>query len=159
MFQRNQKISGVGFKEVWDRAMKILEFRDHSIAELAFKLDQRFEQKELVEQVIKECIKHKYLDDDRFTEHYVEWLSKKGKSLFAIKQELKKKGIADNIIALHLNSMNDTDTAILIAEQKMKHLLLYTSEEQKKKLGMFLSNKGFSYDTIQKIFRHFNLNA
>jgi len=159
VFERNQKISGVGFKEVWDRAMKILEFRDHSIAELRFKLAQRFDQTDLIEQVIKECIKHKYLDDDRFTEQYVEWLSKKGKSLFAIKQELKKKGIADHIIALHLNSINDTDTALLIAQQKMKHLLMYTPDEQKKKLGMFLSNKGFSYDTIQKIFRHFNLNA
>ena len=79
MFQHNQKISGVGFKEVWDRAMKILEFRDHSIAELIFKLDQRFEQKELIEQVIKECLKHKYLDDDRFAQHYVAWLTKKGR--------------------------------------------------------------------------------
>lgn len=158
MIQRKQKISGAAFKEVWDRAMKILEFRDHSVAELKFKLEQRFDTAEVIEKVIKECLKHKYLDDDRFTEHFIAWLKKKGKSTFALKQELKKKGVSDTIISKQLTNDSDEDTALFIAKKKMKNIALYPAEEQKKKLAMFLSNKGFSYDTIHKVFQHFNLN-
>lgn len=149
-----KEIHTILFSDIFDRALKILSLRDHSVFELRQKLRDRFEDKEVIDQVLEKLLDLKYLDDTRFARIYSKSLQKKGKSSYMVKQSLRKKGIADTAAAPFVNQAGDLDIALATAEKKLKVLARFDSEQQRQKLGNFLRNRGFGFDIIQKVLRN-----
>ncbi len=147
----------VSFTDIFNRALKILSLRDHSIYELRSKLLKRFEDSEQVEQVLKKLLELHYLDDERFAELLVRSLRKKGKSRFFMRQELQKRGVEARFISTSLSEVDEFADAFKIASKKEKSLTRHPKEKQRQKLAAFLGNRGFSFDIVNKVLRELEI--
>ncbi len=147
----------ISFSRLLDRAMRLLGQRDHSREELKQKLQlsaQRsawIKQKEpeiitpeLLERVINWCSENGWLNDERFTERFIQSRSRKGFGPQRIRLELWQKGISRDAIDL---AMEETEIdwsacAAELAEKKFGHPLP-TEWKEKQKCNAICMQKAF----------------
>lgn len=160
----------VSYSRLLDRAMRILGQRDHSRAELARKLRQSAQRAawvqkkepeiipdDLLEQVLDWCQESGWLNDERFTERFIQSRSRKGLGSQRVRLELAQKGIDRESIDL---AMEETEVdwaarAAQMAERKFGHPLP-TEWKEKAKVLRYLQSKGFKSEDIQSVFRNFD---
>lgn len=160
----------VSYSRLLDRAMRILGQRDHSRAELSRKLQQSAQRaawaqkkepeiitEALLEQVLDWCQESGWLNDERFTDRFIQSRSRKGFGSQRVRLELAQKGIDRETIDI---AMEETDVdwaacAAQLAERKFGHPLP-TEWKEKAKVLRYLQSKGFQTDDIQSIFRNFD---
>ena len=139
-------------KEIRRKAMDLLARREHSVAELRRKLlDKGYEQRAIDEQLQKLVIEN-LLNDQRFTESYVNYRSKKGFGPLRIKQELKEKGISEMLLRQYLD--NDEFWQRLAREVREKRFggVLPQVYKDKAKQLRFLQYRGFSNEQLRSLF-------
>lgn len=144
---------GDNIRKCADKAYSLLATRQRSEKEIRDKLLEKFNENN-VEACIKKLKEYKYIDDTDFANRWVSERSvKKGKR--ALKIELKKKGIAEKIIEealLNVNEDTELQSAILLVSSKKKYQNL-SKDEAYKKIGSFLSRRGYSYSTIKEVIK------
>ena len=86
------------FSEIYNKALDILSRREHSVLELKQKLQKKFDTEYVIEETISRLKKNNLLDDCRFSESYVVYRKRKGFGPIKISNELKLKGVAENLI-------------------------------------------------------------
>ena len=140
----------IAFKDIFEKALKFLSMRDHSIFELRNKLKQRYEDEEVIEEVLEKCLESKYLDDKRFATVFIR--NQRKKSTFLIAQGLRRKGVAQGIIdeILEDAEIDDHQTAVNLAKKKKQTVQHLPLKKQKSKITLFLKNKGFGFNVITK---------
>lgn len=79
-------------------ALRILQHRDHSCAELTQKLNRRGFAYDQISAAIDKCMSLGYLDDERFSAGYANELQRKGYGCRRIEQMLISKGIARQVV-------------------------------------------------------------
>ena len=137
-------------------AFRYLGLRNHSKSELKLKLVKKGYGKSLINISINDIDRLGYLDDKKFAEEYFNYQIKKKKGLFKIKAELVKKGIERKIIEeLSAGFIDHPEFENSINQLVEKKLRLFQSKNYskiqiKQKLYLFLTQKGFSTDLIQK---------
>ncbi len=156
------------FSRVLDRAMRILSQRDHSRDELKRKLqlnNQRaawLQQQEsqpipeaLLEKVLDWCQENGWLNDQRFTERFIQSRARKGYGPKRVRMELQQKGIDRDEInqALFDSEVDWSQCAAEVAKRKFGEPLPQSWAE-KSKVQRFLMSKGFMMEDIQAIFRN-----
>ena len=164
--RKNQEISESHFSflinenkkfHIKQRAFRLLGRRLHSINELRIKLLQKDYEKGIVETVLNELIKSKYLDDYKFSQMFSEEKIKIklwGKN--KIKSELIKKRINPEIINDVLKEKfpegNLVDNAVVLAEKKLKSLSSrgFDNQKLKARLFSFLNSRGYDFETSKK---------
>ncbi|MGI6612071.1 MAG: regulatory protein RecX [Candidatus Nanosyncoccaceae bacterium] len=103
---------------------------------------------ELTDRVVNRLLEKSYLDDVKFTTWWVEnRFIKKGVSRRRLEQDLRRKGVATNIIKQVLDeSVRDDQTEL----QKMlrKKRARYSDDQ---KLIAYLVRQGFNYDDVRKV--------
>ncbi len=102
---------------------------------------------ELADRVVKRLLEKAYLDDVKFTTWWVEnRFAKKGVSRRRLEQDLRRKGVADNIIKQALSESTRDDQAEF---QKMlrKKRARYNDDQ---KLIAYLVRQGFNYDDVRQ---------
>lgn len=170
MSQQPEAPEVISFSRLLDRAMRILTQRDHGREELKRKLQlsaQRaawMKQKkaeiitdEQMENVLNWCQENGWLNDDRFTERFIQSRSRKGYGPQRIRMELTQKGIGREEIdlALEASEIDWAACAADLAERKFG-LPLPTEWKEKAKVQRYLQAKGFLMEDIQSVFRNFN---
>ncbi len=138
---------------LFQKAIKLLAARDHSVKELRGKL-RKYEQDEgLVEAVIGRCLEMKYLDDGRFARLFSESLERKGKGPRFITMELTKRGVEEGIISqvIHREDGNEDVRATEVALKKLKSFSKDVPMVQREKIIRFLQGRGFSSDTCYRV--------
>jgi len=156
------------FSRLLDRAMRILAQRDHSRDELKRKLQLSSQRaaylqqqeaapipEELLEKVLDWCQENGWLNDQRFTERFIQSRARKGYGPQRVRMELQQKGISREEIT---QALYDTDVdwgqcAADVAKRKFGEPLPQTWAE-KSKVQRFLMSKGFMMEDIQAIFRN-----
>lgn len=104
-----------------------------------------------VEEIIKECVSHNFVSDERFTEFKINSYLRSGKSRRYIEQKLKAKGIEEQIVhrAFDNTEYSEYDTALNFARKKKIACFRANKSERKemrqKDLAAFL-RAGFGYD-------------
>lgn len=160
----------VSYSRLLDRAMRILGQRDHSRAELARKLQQSAQRaawaqkkepeivtEALLEQVLNWCQESGWLNDERFTERFIQSRSRKGFGSQRVRLELAQKGIDRESIDLAMEE-TEVDWAVCaaqLAERKFGYPLP-TEWKEKAKVLRYLQSKGFMTEDIQSVFRNFD---
>lgn len=143
------------FKKARNYAFLLLKFRGRSEKELA----ERLEKKKFDEAVIKRTIaflKEKgFIDDRCFTRFWIEERIKKPLGLNRLEEELKAKGIADEIIKDEIcqvkKQYSERDIIVNMAREKLKNLAGVELERAKKRLSACLLSRGFSPETIIEV--------
>ena len=136
--------------ELKTRALRHLARREHSRLELARKLAPHAASPELLEGLLTELEGKKLLSNSRFAENRAHVLSRKY-GVARIRQDLKAKGVADDIAATVTSIGDEAQRARAILARKYRQPA-HSREEQAKRMR-FLQSRGFSYDTIRNVMR------
>ena len=134
--------------ELKARALRLLARREHSRNELARKLAPHAESKETLEAVLDFLVLKRFLSNERFAEVRARWLARKYGAA-KIRQDLRGKGISDDVSARVASHQNDIPTAKAILERKYPGVA--TTHKERAKRARFLQSRGFSYDTIRAV--------
>lgn len=146
-------------------AYNFLDYRPRAKKELHQYLNGKIYQKKIsfpsekqknavVKQVMDHLEKKKYLDDRHFGQWWIEQRqnSAKPKGIWAIKSELKQKGLSSTLIVELLNSL-DSDQENLayaaVAKQYQKKITRYEKNTLRSKATQYLTRRGFSYSAAK----------
>ena len=132
--------------ELKTRALRHLVRREHSRAELERKLAPHAESPEALKAVLDLLLNKRQQSDERFAEERARSLSRKYGAA-KIRQDLKAKGIADEVIA-RLSSEGELERARAILARKYRQPA--ASREERAKQARFLQGRGFSYEVIRR---------
>lgn len=140
-------------KKCLDKAYRYLSYRPRSEKEVRDKLLEKYPSATVTEAMAK-LKKLNYVNDQQFVNF---WLEARGNTRgpALLKSELLKKGVAKEIVDDNFNSTNKDkllEDATTLIESKRKYRGL-TKAELYKKVGPFLSRRGYSYDTVKEVVR------
>lgn len=108
-----------------------------------------------IEQILARLTEKGYLDEVRFAEYFVENRHlKKGTSIRKLRQELQKKGVADEIIneALARTGRNDVD-------ELKKAIAKKANKMESDKLISYLARQGFDYQLVKELLPETDLQS
>ncbi|MDD3006604.1 MAG: regulatory protein RecX [Candidatus Pacebacteria bacterium] len=130
-------------------AMKLIGLRRRSEAEIRQRLEAKGCDTALTEETVAELYRYKYLNDEMFAESYInDRINFRPAGRFAITNELKKKGIAPNIIKDKLDELMDKTKELELAEKLVEKKIRTSGTTDEKKLRSrivyHLQSRGFS---------------
>lgn len=143
------------YDQIWKAAVKKLETRLHSKAELLRELTAKFTtDRGLVLKVMEEMERVHLLNDRLFTEAYVNHLIQKPVGRLKIMMETRNRGLSDEAVEQALLDAGwDEESAAQQAIRQKEVSLRAESDprKRKQKLVNFLKNRGFKDNTIFKV--------
>jgi len=143
-------MSGMGF------ALRVLGVRGHSRRELEVKLLRKGFSVECVEEVLERLSVLGLVDDVQFGSALIQSRSRrKPLGKVRMRAELRKKGVSESVIGGLLEGYDSGELCFRAAEKKFVCLHGKNEAERRKKLEVFLCNRGFEWHDIQKVVMHF----
>ena len=136
--------------ELKARALRFLVRREHSRAELARKLAPHAESEQALKAVVDLLLSKKQLSDERFAEERARSLSRKYGAA-KIRQDLKARGISEEIVDKASAGLNDLERADEILRRKYREPAV--TREERAKRARFLQSRGFSMEVIGSLLR------
>jgi len=143
-------------EEALQKAKHYCDYQHRCHSEVKDKLYSLGVWKNEVEEIIAQLIEEKYLDEERFAIHFARGrfrLKQWGKE--KIKYELKQKRVSDYCIKKAIAAIDDAEyekTLKKLAEEKRESLKQEKNVFiRKRKLQDFLMQKGYDFNTVQKI--------
>jgi len=137
---------------IYNKALDILSRREHSSKELAQKLLKKFDNKNLIHEVIQKLVENNLLNDIRFAEMYTLARKNKGFGPKKIFYELLTKGLPETDINAAIDHEGEWEG---IAQKVFKKKYPNGKSEDIKttlKQKNFLINRGFSLKEIESVF-------
>ena len=142
-----------------DTALHFIGYKMRTVKEIRMKLEEKEFSKEVIEKVVAFLEKYGYADDREYCRKYMkEKLRMKPKSGYALKIELRQRGISSRIIdeVMAETEINEESDAFRWLERKSRGQWPPENDKKKKQLYDFLLRKGYSYDIIGEAFRQMN---
>ena len=137
------------FHRCLNAAVRYLGYRPRSESELREKLHQRGFDGDSIEAVITRLKERGLVDDMAFAQF---WKDNREafspRSRWLTRLELQRKGVANDIIDLAVNTLDDDDNAYRAALSKAGSLPHSDYQNFCRKLGEYLKRRGFSYGVI-----------
>lgn len=137
-----------------DTALHFLGYKMRTTQEIRQKLTEKGFAEDVIAEVLAFLEKYGYADDREYCRRYIkEALRLKPKSGYALKSELRQRGIAQSIVdeVFAETEIDEAGDALRWLEKKSRGQ--WVDEKKKKQLFAFLQRKGYSYDTIREAFR------
>ena len=139
---------------VRNKAMDLLSRREHSYKELFDKLRLRNFETDDISIALDKLQSENLLNDERFTESYVHYRVQKGFGPLRIKNELSEKGVDSELVHNQMEVYNSIWSE-LMQKQRIKKFGAEIPEDYKEKMkqARFLQNRGFSPESVMRLFR------
>jgi regulatory protein len=146
-------------KKATERALNFLSHRDRSEKEMRTKLKQVGFEEKIINLVIDDLKRLQLIDDKKFSMSFAKnTLFTRPVGEFLLKNELKQKGLSDDLIAETVDSLYKAKSQFDIAfelARKRKKLVSHLDEiKAKKRVSDFLARRGFSWDIVLQIIEH-----
>jgi regulatory protein len=131
-------------------AIKYLSIREHSYFELEQKLTRKGFEKKVIDSVLSQLQAGNLLSDERFAESYVRMRTQKGFGPLRIQQELRERGIAEEL-AKDVLETNETSWVTLARNARQKRFGedLPKGQREFAKQARFLQYRGFAPSQIK----------
>lgn len=144
------------FLNALNHAYRLLAVRDRSENEIRERLKIKGYGRRRIDEVIERLKSQDYLNDMRFAK---DWVTNRAlysqRSVFAIRDELLKKGISaaliDEVMKDEKMAAAEYETAKALADKKIKSLGNIDAMKLKKSVYSYLARRGFSFDVINEI--------
>ena len=140
----------------YDRALTLLGFRARSVNELRRKLIEKGAPGSEVDEVIRRLLDQNLLDDADFARQFARGkVTGAGASRIRILQELRRKGVANDVAEQALRDLEDEEgidpsaSIQRVADKKWKALAKLDDFTRRRRLYAFLARRGFSPDEIR----------
>ncbi len=138
-------------QKAYDRTLNYLAYRPRSGAELRRYLTKRQVAPEVSERVLQRLSAAGLLDDEAFARYWVEnreTFRPRGRR--ALRQELRQKGIDDELIAVILNEFNEEESAKRAAIKQARRYHNLDDAVFRQKMYSFLRRRGFDYEVVRE---------
>ena len=154
------KITASGSEKAKAResAFRLLKLRPRSEYEIRQKLERKQYTDDIIDETTEYLKQLQLIDDRRFTKAWINSRLARPFGLNRIRQELKLKGIEDQIIKEELATAKETfteDEAVLaLAQRRFKRYKNIEPIKAKRRTYEYLVRRGFSSAAITKAVRH-----
>lgn len=140
--------------KAFNSAVRLLSRREHSIKELDDKLKRKGFSSQDIEQALHSCQELGLQCDQRFTEHFIRARIRQGYGPVKIRQELKTKGVNNDLIHNELQHEQDNwlSYALDLWQKKCSDQSELSFPDLQKK-QRFLLYRGFNTDTIAAVVK------
>ncbi len=139
-------------------ALKLLSLRNHSRFELAGKLRKKGYSHESAEAALDYLSKKKLINDEAFARELIESRQRrKPAGRGKLRCDLLKKGVPENVASELLKDYDSLEVALRAGRKKLAALKGRDENEKKKKVEIFLRNRGFEWpvikETLESLFK------
>lgn len=143
-------------KRAKDRALNFLSYRDRSEKEIRIKLKDVGYEESIIDWVVGELKRLKFLDDQRFAQSYAQTqMLTRPIGEYFLKRELKQKGLDADIIEQTVEKAyeekDQLSIALELAQQRKKRYGNIDAMKAKKRLSDFLLRRGFSWEIVSEV--------
>lgn len=148
-------------EDCYTAAMRILQFRWNSAAELRRKLRKKEFSDETIAATLERLQREQWLDDERFASAVVRAQLRKRHGRLRIERELGAAGVSRGAIAKAIDEHVDAEAeragALAAGEKKLASLLrrhgadFATTPEARQKLSVFLQGQGFETGLVIEV--------
>ena len=139
------------FHRCLNAACHYLSYRPRSESEIRERLRQRGFNSDSVEAVIARLKEQGAVDDMAFAQFWKDNReSFSPRSQWLTKLELRRKGVADDIIDQVVAGVDDNNSAYQAAMGKARSLLRSDYQGFRRRLGEYLKRRGFGYEVIRR---------
>ncbi|MCP4983472.1 MAG: regulatory protein RecX [Gammaproteobacteria bacterium] len=146
--------SPTNLPSVRNKAMELLARRDHSEQELRQKLKSRDFDTDAIDDALQALKRDGLQSDERFTESYVHRRFNAGVGPLKIRYELRQKGIADRLADEFIESLSDRWEPLMEQQRLRKYgKTIPVDYAERMKQALFLQNRGFSPESVMRLFR------
>lgn len=148
-------------KSAKDRALKFLSHRDRSEKEIITKLKDIGYGDSIIEWVITELKRLKFIDDESFAQSYAQTqMITRPMGEYYLRRELKKKGLNAELIEQTVEKVYDErdqfSIALELAIQRKKRYRNIEEIKAKKRVSDFLLRRGFSWDVVSHVLEQWD---
>lgn len=142
------------YDEAKEKALKYLDYRSHSEYEIREKLKLAGAEADIIEQVCEFLLEYKLINDTDYAIRYsrdLQNLKRLGKA--RIRNELKKKGIENDIIEIAVSELPEQDEGMLfeLVKKRMKGNMV-----NREKVMRYFLYRGYSFDEIKNCINNIN---
>jgi len=139
------------FHRCFNAATHYLSYRPRSESEIRERLHRRGFEDENVEAVITKLKEQGLVDDVAFAQFWQDnRQSFSPRSRWLTRFELRKKGVADDIIDQVVEDVDEADSAYRAALSKARSLSNSDYQSFRRRLGEYLKRRGFGYEVINQ---------
>jgi regulatory protein len=139
-------------EKAFQRALNFISYRPRSQAEVEKKLRKHEVAEDLIPQIIERLKRGNLLNDADFARRWVEDRATfRPKGAFALRSELRQKGLDEAAIEDALADINEPVLAREAAQRKISRWSQLEWQEFRRKLSSFLSRRGFGYETVSEV--------
>lgn len=137
-------------------ALNYLSYRPRSVREVETHLQGNGFLRKAIIHVLQRLVNENVLDDETFANFWIEnRIRFKPRGIYALKWELKQKGVAEEIVGKALKGLVEFDLARNCVQKKYPAWQDLNRRELNQRIYNYLKNRGFAYDTIMDTIRHF----
>ena len=149
--ERVEKIASENsYRRCYDAAALFLSYRPRSEPEVRDRLHKRGFPPASINAVIARLKEQKLVDDADFARFWTENRdSFSPRSRWLTGQELRRKGVSEEIITQAVGTLDDEDSAYRAAWKKARNLPRHDFQNFRRRLGEHLQRRGFSYGIIK----------
>lgn len=142
-------------QSIYERAVSLLARREHSAAELKLKLAKADFDGDEIDALLVKLAEANLQSDDRFAENYLRYRAQRGYGFQRIRQELKERGVAAELISRTLEQ-SDIDWFSLAVTVRCKRFGEQKPDDFKEraKQQRFLQYRGFTHEQITESFNN-----
>lgn len=135
------------FQKAYNRALRFLSYRPRSEAEMRRYLQGKKVPPTIEAKVVERLTSAGLLDDQAFASYWVENReSFNPRGRYALRYELRQKGLNEETIALALEEIDEEDSAYRALINRARRMPPLDRGAFYKKLGSYLRRRGFSYE-------------
>ncbi len=136
----------------YDAALRFLGARPRSEREIRDRLARHEFDVTVVDLAIERLRRLQLVDDAAFATYWVEQrATHRPRGSRLLKQELRQKGVSQDILAEALLSDDDEEGAYRAAQRKATSLRALDELTFKQRLGAFLQRRGYGYETVKPV--------
>jgi regulatory protein len=142
-------------EKAFQRALNFLSYRNRSEQEIRQNLQKHQIPETIIQPVLERLREGSLVNDREFAEIWIEnrrEFHPRGKR--ALRSELYRKGISDQIIEEALQDINEEELALKLARKKIGKLKNLDKSTFQEKMYGFLSRRGFHYSLNKEVVNH-----
>lgn len=150
------------FDKARDYAFLLLKFRLRSEGEIAERLKRKKFSAQIIQEVVSFLKAKNFINDKIFAKAWLNARLKRSLGLCRIKQELRQKGIEQELIeqeAAKLKDYSESQTVLNLAKARLDRLKGVESVAAKRRLYAFLLRRGFSPEIVGDVLNELSLRT
>jgi len=133
-------------QRAYERVLRLLSHRPRSETEVQRYLKRKETPPEMIAEVLERLQREGYLDDTEFVRFWVENRERHNpRGVWALRQELRQKGVARPLIESALASLDTQDGAYRALGRRLRKWQGLEYAEYRRLAGSYLARRGFDY--------------